>query len=520
MRTLMRKRASSADSLMPSRAAKALAAASIAQRRLPPHDISRVPIADIPERGPAAQLRAARTDAAPSYSAPNRTGLPDTLKAGLEERSGLSMDQVRVHYGSAEPAQLNAHAFTRGTDIHLAPGQERHLPHEAWHVVQQAQRRVRPTIDVHGVGVNDDPTLEREADTLGQSSATDGANAHASGASEAVAETAAAPTQLYAADACVQRIINIKDGALKGLYKTKTTQPTKDLTAKIETAIGKTLKIGWKKYVRELAGDRNETYKYDNTDEFLEALKDEYGRSSSNVRPNFPKSAYKLGAITREIQTGKDQSGLKPSEEDLALPHRFPFNAIKKSTKLFIKRKEKSEDLERWSNRLIKGTEERRDLNLPLITDKKRKKEYEETVNKQLENTREARKKLKEKIESGDDLELTSSETQEFLKQVNALHGNVPDFGPHKKVNIRVSDRIHLNIDPKNKKEPLSPGSMQAVLMSPHRGKGIARTSDGKYIVTTYGGAVDPEDLEDDIVDLLNVRGFDDTNIEKDDLDL
>jgi hypothetical protein len=69
----------------------------------------------------------------------NNTGLPDHLKSGIESLSGLSMDHVRVHYNSSQPAQLNALAYAQGSDNHLAPGQERHLPHEAWHVVQQAQ---------------------------------------------------------------------------------------------------------------------------------------------------------------------------------------------------------------------------------------------------------------------------------------------------------------------------------------------------------------------------------------------
>jgi len=56
------------------------------------------------------------------------------------------MDHVQVHRNSSKPAQLNAHAFAQGSDIHLAPGQEQHLPHEAWHVVQQAQGRVKPTM--------------------------------------------------------------------------------------------------------------------------------------------------------------------------------------------------------------------------------------------------------------------------------------------------------------------------------------------------------------------------------------
>ena len=98
---------------------------------------------------------------------PNRTGLPDTLKAGIEHLSGINMDDVRVHYNSSRPAQLQALAYTKGTDIHIAPGQTRHLPHEAWHVVQQKQGRVMPTMRLGGDLINDNPVLEREADCMG-----------------------------------------------------------------------------------------------------------------------------------------------------------------------------------------------------------------------------------------------------------------------------------------------------------------------------------------------------------------
>lgn len=98
----------------------------------------------------------------------NNTGLPDRLKSGIESLSGHSMDDVKVHYNSAKPTQLNAHAYAQGTDIHLAPGQEKHLPHEAWHVVQQKQGRVRPTMQMKGkVNINDDKGLEKEADVMG-----------------------------------------------------------------------------------------------------------------------------------------------------------------------------------------------------------------------------------------------------------------------------------------------------------------------------------------------------------------
>jgi hypothetical protein len=109
---------------------------------------------------------------------PNRTGLPDGLKSAIESLSGISLDSVSVHYNSSQPAQLNALAYTQGGDIHVAPGQERHLPHEAWHVVQQAQGRVQPTMQMKdGVPVNDDAGLEHEADVMGGHAAAGAARA-------------------------------------------------------------------------------------------------------------------------------------------------------------------------------------------------------------------------------------------------------------------------------------------------------------------------------------------------------
>ncbi|WP_372948285.1 DUF4157 domain-containing protein [Mariniphaga sp.] len=98
----------------------------------------------------------------------NDTGLPDNLKSGIESLSGLTMDDVQVHFNSDKPESMQAHAYAQGTDIHLAPGQEKHLPHEAWHVVQQKQGRVKPTMQLQGkVNVNDDKGLEKEADVMG-----------------------------------------------------------------------------------------------------------------------------------------------------------------------------------------------------------------------------------------------------------------------------------------------------------------------------------------------------------------
>ena len=99
--------------------------------------------------------------------AADRTGLPEGLKASIEGLSGVSMRDVKVHYDSPRPAQLRALAYTEGANIHVAPGQERHLAHEAWHVVQQAQGRVAPTMRLAGVPMNDDLGLEQEAQAMG-----------------------------------------------------------------------------------------------------------------------------------------------------------------------------------------------------------------------------------------------------------------------------------------------------------------------------------------------------------------
>jgi hypothetical protein len=126
----------------------------------------------------ALQRALSRTDVAPTQSGapqhanppvekPNATGLPDGLKVGIEHLSGLSMDDVRVHYNSPMPATVQAHAYAQGSAIHIAPGQDKHLPHEAWHVVQQKQGRVKPKLQLKGLAINDDAALEREADVMG-----------------------------------------------------------------------------------------------------------------------------------------------------------------------------------------------------------------------------------------------------------------------------------------------------------------------------------------------------------------
>ena len=144
-------------------------AATVAQSRRQTHPLATSSFIDSSARMVAQRRQSsALFDDAGTAARANRTGLPDNLKTGIESLSGMSLDAVRVHYNSSRPAQLGAHAYARGSDIHVGPGQERHLPHEAWHVVQQAQGRVAPTMhSADGTPINDDTRLEREADAMG-----------------------------------------------------------------------------------------------------------------------------------------------------------------------------------------------------------------------------------------------------------------------------------------------------------------------------------------------------------------
>jgi hypothetical protein len=111
---------------------------------------------------------ATRFAQAPSPSAGGGNSLPHQLREGVETLSGMSMGDTSVHYNSSAPARIGALAYAAGNQIHLGPGQEQHLPHEAWHVVQQKQGRVKPTLQAKGLAINDDQALETEADMMGQ----------------------------------------------------------------------------------------------------------------------------------------------------------------------------------------------------------------------------------------------------------------------------------------------------------------------------------------------------------------
>lgn len=130
------------------------------------HTSARTPTRSTHQSGTATVQRRS----AVSGSAARPAALPAVLQAGLQALSGLALHDVQVHQASSLPARYGALAITQGKTIHLAPGQDQHLAHEAWHVVQQRQGRVAATLPAQ-VGlapVNDDAALEAEADVMGK----------------------------------------------------------------------------------------------------------------------------------------------------------------------------------------------------------------------------------------------------------------------------------------------------------------------------------------------------------------
>lgn len=138
------------------------------------------------------------------HSKANGKALPDPVRTKMEQVLGADLSQVRIHEGE-QAASIGAHAYTRGNHIHFAPGAyrpntlsgQRVLGHELTHVVQQRQRRLRPTGRVKGLPVTDNPVLEAQADSLGlaaaQGNIVRGSN-HAA-ASQSVHTTVSSPIQ-------------------------------------------------------------------------------------------------------------------------------------------------------------------------------------------------------------------------------------------------------------------------------------------------------------------------------------
>ncbi|MCH8310005.1 MAG: DUF4157 domain-containing protein, partial [Chloroflexi bacterium] len=126
--------------------------------------------------------------------------LHPAVRRHMETAFRADFSDVRIHQGP-EAESMGAVAYTRGKDIHFAPGQydpatpsgQKVIGHELAHVVQQRAGRVAMP---HGQGtlINKDINLEAEADLMG-AKATRGDVAQAPWAGQIANRASAAQSQ-------------------------------------------------------------------------------------------------------------------------------------------------------------------------------------------------------------------------------------------------------------------------------------------------------------------------------------
>jgi hypothetical protein len=129
------------------------------------------------------------------------TPLPHGLRARLEQSLATDLSAVRI---GVDPivAAMGARAIASGTEVRFAPGAyqpdtpegEQLIAHEVAHLTQQAQGRVAPTRRVGEMAVNDDASLERDADDIG-ARALRGERVHEAAGAAPVPAAGAGPAQ-------------------------------------------------------------------------------------------------------------------------------------------------------------------------------------------------------------------------------------------------------------------------------------------------------------------------------------
>jgi hypothetical protein len=126
-----------------------------------------------------AKMENAQLAAAPDKKKkPAQGKMPEKVQQKMESTMNADFSDVNIHVGS-KASSVGALAYAQGNDIHFAQGKfnpntsdgQALLGHELAHVVQQRQGRVKATTSVNGLPVNDDRSLEKEADMMGAKAA-------------------------------------------------------------------------------------------------------------------------------------------------------------------------------------------------------------------------------------------------------------------------------------------------------------------------------------------------------------
>lgn len=98
----------------------------------------------------------------------NKTSNQDSRSKSSNDRMPCLFERYKsiVHYNSSEPKKYVARAFTKNSEIYIAPGEESALPHELAHVYQQKTQSIPVTGKINGEKVNTDSKLEKDADEI------------------------------------------------------------------------------------------------------------------------------------------------------------------------------------------------------------------------------------------------------------------------------------------------------------------------------------------------------------------
>ncbi|MEM9489870.1 MAG: DUF4157 domain-containing protein [Myxococcota bacterium] len=237
--------------------------------------------------------------------------LPEEVRAEMESVMGMDFSAVRIHVGP-QAESIGALAFTRGMDIFFAPGQyqpsseegQRLLGHELTHVVQQAQGRVTTTMAVGGIHINDDVSLEREADAVGARAAHRPATPHRS--TPSVGEDPGRTTNASnGARSFLQRPASASDGVVQGSFisfaiKMGAKQAAKGMLKNfIKTQIKSRIKkLAIKKFARQFAKE---------ADQILDILEDPWWVTAIGFIP-IAGDAFDLARLPKQIKRAIDKA--------------------------------------------------------------------------------------------------------------------------------------------------------------------------------------------------------------------
>jgi hypothetical protein len=309
-----------------------------------------------------------------------------------------------------------------------------------------------------------------------------------------VSQPAVAPVP----QACIQRVIVIGSGSTAKRYDKPTSKATLELVKDVRTATKNDLARGWAQWIKGLAQGPFERVFADRA-AFLMKIEKKFEKPDSakkRTRPGFPAYAYRLSKISYSLETGKDETGISLEDENLAMPHRFPYAAIQASVDAYLKGTETALDLERWSERIVVATEKTLKNNQPKLKAHKTlsqadKDFYVAKIAKQIKAIRDARNALIQQKGLASTLSLQSPAAQRFLSLINAAHGNISGLGRHVGTNVEVGARIH----PHFVAGMATPGTKAALSQTPGRTRGVATTPNRTRVVTTDSRAIDPSTI-------------------------